>query len=276
MARTIVSLTSTADRLPLLYYSLKSVLWQSSPPDTLLVNLSSDPYLNDAGISAAPAWLSQQPVTVNWVDNTGPYRKLLPAMSIADENDIVVTADDDILYERHWLESLIGLAQSHPSAIVCGKARRMNRTLWGGWQNYQDWPVVTRKAYGHDLLPIGCHGVIYRKRNIDLTFLNDSRFLQLAPRTDDLWFRMASYLKPTPVVVDPGIGWSNHDIKHRTGLVDGNAQQRKKGWRKLRRQTVGRIKSVLGMPDSENDRAWRAIVDYASIWQASTGHEKCT
>lgn len=272
MARVIVSLTTTADRIHLSYYSIKSILWQSRTPDTLLVNLSRHPHLNDGGVPVTPAWLSNEPVTVRCVENTGPYRKLLPALSFAESKDIVVTADDDILYQRHWLEALMDLAQRHPGAIVCGKARRMTRTVWGGWQNYQSWPAVTRQATGQDLLPVGCHGVVYRKDNIDLDFLYDRQFLRLAPRTDDLWFRMASYVMRTPVVVDPDIGWRNHDIKHRSGLAEGNAEQRKKGWRKLRRHTVGRIKSLLGVPDAENDRAWRAIVDYASRQHASGGN----
>jgi len=40
-------------------------------------------------------------------DNTGPYRKLIPALREAEPDDLIVTADDDIFSGRDWLQGLI-------------------------------------------------------------------------------------------------------------------------------------------------------------------------
>jgi hypothetical protein len=39
--------------------------------------------------------------------NTGPYRKLFPALQVATEDDILIYADDDAIYNEIWAQTLL-------------------------------------------------------------------------------------------------------------------------------------------------------------------------
>lgn len=120
----IVSLTTTRSRMHLLKYTLASLLDQEYKADRILVNISREAYLLDEGIPEQPSWLEAMAgrgVEVHWVANTGPYRKLLPALEQAREEDLVITCDDDVIYGPGWLGSLLEAAQGHPDSVVCGR-----------------------------------------------------------------------------------------------------------------------------------------------------------
>ena len=104
--KVIVSLTSTFERSHLLFYTIQSILKQAVKPDVTLVNLSENSYLSDSGFKTIPDWLNNPYIKINLVENTGSYRKLLPVLDFARDNDAIITADDDILYGVNWLKNL--------------------------------------------------------------------------------------------------------------------------------------------------------------------------
>ena len=47
-------------------------------------------------------------VSVHFVhNNTGPYRKIFPALINSVDDDILIYADDDVIYGANWLSELI-------------------------------------------------------------------------------------------------------------------------------------------------------------------------
>jgi len=248
---------------------LQSLFLQTVNPDLLLVNVSDHPYLQDQGIMELPGWLKDDRITVNWERNTGPYRKLIPALSFADDSDLVVTADDDILYGPNWLASLVKLAKLNSDVIISARARQMRRTILGGWQNYAHWPLVKTRTTGLHLLPTGGAGVVYRKELLDLEFLGNSEFLKIAPTADDLWFRMASLRLRVNVLVDPAIDSDSIYLPHTKRLYGLNARTGRLGfWRKSYERTVGKARDWLGVPVTSNDIAWRKLVRFSDNGQS--------
>ncbi|WP_156002776.1 MULTISPECIES: glycosyltransferase family A protein [unclassified Thioalkalivibrio] len=245
---------------------LQSLKAQTVQPDLILVNLSSTAYLADDGVNDRPEWLDGDNVLVNWVPNTGPYRKLLPAVEIAESDDLILTADDDILYGENWVERLGELAGKYKGHIVSGRARCIKRSLTGGWQNYQLWKLVAEPMCGFEILPTGGAGAVYRKGLLDLDFLMDPMFADLAPTTDDLWFRAASMRKDVNVAVDPRISQDNIRLRHEQGLFEHNQGRARRLGEKVREQTVGNVQAWMGLPTTENDRAWRRIIRYSDSW----------
>src|SRR5690606_10364833 len=142
-------------------------------------------------------------VEIQWVENTGPYRKLLPTLEHVGDEELIVTADDDILYAPTRLEPLRAEALERPTVVVAARARYMVSTPWGGWRNFRLWPHATRDAVGQRLLPLDGAGTVYRKPMLDLDFLTDRAFLDLAPRNDNLWYRVATLRRGIPVAVRP-------------------------------------------------------------------------
>ena len=248
----IVSCTTTRQRLPMLLYTLVSLQQQSRKPDRIVVNVSREAYLSDEGIDDLPDWLSLAQVEVNWVSNTGPYRKLLPLINECADVDRVVTVDDDVLYHSGWLAALLKLDDSHPDHLVCTRARRMKRGLFG-WKSYARWRLLKRQAIGMDLMPTGSGGVLYKRSLLDMAFLNDPQAQVLAPTTDDLWFRMASMRKGTSVLVEPEAGRENIFLKHNRGLEEINKK-------KKRRALIDKIR---GTKSGLNDGSWKRTCRYS-------------
>lgn len=271
MSRVIVSLTTTNERFRYLYYALESLRLQTRQPDIVVLNLSREQYLNDEGISDLPDWLERHDIEVRWVPNTGSYRKLIPTLQDAEDTDLVVTMDDDILYGPHWLERLVRHAEAHPTKLVATRARRIRKTPFRGWQNYGSWALINEPITGHLVLPTGGAGAVYRKNLMDMDFLVDPAFLELAPTADDLWFRMASLLKGIAVLVDPAINRDNTFLTHELGLEQTNSRRAQRIWEIMLGRRLGvAVKAKLGINDTPNDYAWDAICRYAK-WPAGRG-----
>jgi len=266
----IVTLTSTSTRLPVLRHTLLSLLDQSHTPDRIVVCISKEPYLIDRGIDILPDWfqlmLDNGEVEVDWVENTGPYRKLIPVYRLANDDDWIVTCDDDVIYGAEWLASLVEAGKAHPNAIVCGRAKYPACNPWKGRQSYLHWPLVAAGSIGKELLPIGIAGVLYRKPLLDDGIMLSNDFKQLAPKQDDLWFNLARQLAGTSVVVAPETNSQVYPIEAPGALSATNAKIKSAGWDNFIKALYDRIfvkfKGYLGMPVCGNDIAIRRLDEY--------------
>lgn len=264
--KIIVSCTTTSDRMDMLFYVIESIKKQILMPNILYINISSEAYLNDAGIKILPDWLNQDFINVNWVENTGPYRKLIPLIDKVENNDIIVTVDDDVLYGPGWLQSLVELADTHPDHIICARARNMKKNTFGKWQSYSNWKSIRNSTNGRLILPIGCGGILYRKRLLDNKFLLDPQsFMQLAPTSDDLWYRMASLRMNTPVYACPQIDQGSVYLLHNRGLEQENRNLQDNFFQKIIKMTTGKILGWLGFSLTNNDHAWSRITKHSKL-----------
>lgn len=267
-----VSLTSTKSRLPVLRHTLLSLTEQAYKPDKILVQLSHEPYLSDEGIDSEPQWLNEMTkntlVEVNWVKNTGPYRKLLPSLALANAEDLIVTCDDDVIYGPDWLKLLIESAEKYPDTIVCGRARKPVKNIFGITQSYIHWPLLRSSREDKNILPIGVAGVVYRKRLLSEKLINSDRYLKLAPKQDDLWFNVAAKEAGSHFLVAEGVDNHVHEIKTSVNLSQTNASVQLHGWDKfflaVSSRMIFKIRGYLGFPSCENDVAMKKITRFVA------------
>lgn len=196
-----VSLTSTARRLVRIQPVLERLLAQDVRPARVVLWLSEQPYLLDAGVRASEVprglWaLQRQGLEIRWTDNLGPYRKLLPALH--EIGGTIVTADDDVLYPSDWLSGLLAMAQASPGAICCYKARRIMRGSDGEPLSYWRWPRYRSPVPSADCFPIGMGGVLYPPDALHESVLDHALASRLAPTSDDIWFNAMALLRGTP------------------------------------------------------------------------------
>jgi len=263
--KIIVGVTTTKARLGLFFDALQSLQKQKCDNFCIFINISTESYLNDDGIDEVPGWMAGEVVQVNFVKNLGPYRKLIPLIEQIGEEDVIVTADDDVLYSEDWLKKIVKTTLLYPNAIVCGMARHIKKNIVGRYQNYANWPLVVRKGLATGVIPIGCAGIAYKKELIDLEFLSNRAFFECAPTADDIWFRLASIRKNTKVYVDPAIGNGNFYIKHPFGLEQLNLYKPYKSFQFHNRLIIKlktEIMNYFGIPLSKNDFSWRAAWKY--------------
>ena len=107
-----VSLTSIYDNSERLKDTIDSLLNQTMKVDMIYVYLSENPYLLDRGFKKVPEWLTElvdsNKVSVRFVKNTGPYRKLLPLLEEKwNSDEIIITVDDDTVYKPKLVETMV-------------------------------------------------------------------------------------------------------------------------------------------------------------------------
>jgi hypothetical protein len=196
-----VSLTCTSRRIRHVEQVIRSLLDQDIPASRVVLWLSREPFLMDEGVTPEdlPASLDalQGPqFAIRWTANTGPYRKLVPALQAY--GGIIVTADDDTIYPRNWLRGLLAMHAQTPQAVCCWRARRMLTHADGRLAHYWRWPRLHTRVPRADCLPIGKYGVLYPPGALHPDVADAERFLELAPTTDDIWFKAMALRAGTP------------------------------------------------------------------------------
>lgn len=198
-----VSLTTTSHRIGQVHEVIEPLLQQSVMPTRVVLWLSPGPHLIDRGVREEdiPAPLQHlvgERFSLRWTRNIGPYRKLLPALLAF--GGLIVTADDDTLYPRNWLEGLLSMHRSHPRAVCCYRAHRMLLTEEGELAPYWRWPSFDHDAPSLDCFPTGKDGVLYPPGALHPDVADVERLLQLAPASDDIWFKVMALRRGTRAV----------------------------------------------------------------------------
>lgn len=215
-----IGLTSIRGREGALLRTLGSLLRQSlqgvESAVELHLFLSPDPYLLDRGFPAVPWALRrlQRPVApgrigfaVHLVQNCGPYRKLLPliqrlspAQLAADP--LLITADDDTLYPRNWLQRLLQ-AERRWGCVVGFRGRQLQIDSERRILPYGQWLKNDPQLLEPSLrtVPTGKDGVCYRLSHLHASVLDLPRAIALAGHADDLWFKRCTLLMGVPSVL---------------------------------------------------------------------------
>lgn len=237
MNTIIISLTTTSSRLNLCRAALYSLVTQSLKPHKIVLNLSSHPYLKDEGIQDTDifSYLTQgiddklkKIINIRWVENTGPFRKLIPTLQTANFDDVIVTADDDIIYGQNWLSSLIQDFDPKNMLIHASRVRKIQHNKFGYETGYNYWPVVQKSTILNKdwIITFGGGAVLYRGWFTN-ELINDKNYLDIAPTADDLWYSKICKLSGLQARIIPTALESLIFIKHSSGLENINLPQSK-------------------------------------------------
>jgi glycosyltransferase involved in cell wall biosynthesis len=201
----VVSMTTIYKRRESAYDTLLRLLTQrDAPVYEVHLYLSHEPYLLDEGFEEVPAKFYEliriySNLKIRWVKNTGPYRKLLPALIeswIYNEDRVLITCDDDVEYDEYFVRDMVRAHLRH-GCIVFNRGYTLcfdNERV----QDYRAIQVETRIEKSLLNLPTGKDGVLYRASYFDGGVLEESAFMEVAPTTDDLWFKWHSAFRGIP------------------------------------------------------------------------------
>lgn len=267
-----VNLTTTLQRLEVCRISLASILMQSRMPDRINLWVSAAPYLLDKGISDGELLQTliesipvkdRDRIAVRWVDNTGPYRKLIPALREASEDDVVITADDDIFYGRSWIEKMLDASERFPNEVIAPRVRQVKRNAWGGAISYLYWPIVRKPVCMESdfAVTFGGGAVLSRSFFREADIHNDD-YLSVAPTSDDLWFSRLLQLKGARVRVLPSLLDDIFMVEIEGGLKMDNLARGYSLFHRVVIRIRNKVAGYFGIPVCGNDHALRAIDTY--------------
>ncbi len=197
----IISLTSFPQRMYEIHFTLYSLLTQTVKPSKVILWLGEEQFPNrEKDIPEKVLKLKDIGLTIGWHKNLRSYTKLIPALKNYPDN-IIVTADDDIYYEKDWLERLINTYETNPNYIVCHRAHKVKLSKTG-IAPYKKWPKKIKNckpSYLNFLTGVG--GVLYPSGCLYKDVLNEKLFTELAPNADDVWFWAMAVLNETKIAV---------------------------------------------------------------------------
>jgi hypothetical protein len=196
----IVSLTTIPERIGNVHLGIDCLLRQSLRPDRVILWLNEcadpgRPAVNKNTLPRSLTKLTKRGLTIEWCKNIGPYCKLIPALK-AFPQALIATADDDVYYPRHWLAGLYQAHLRQPQYIHCHRAHLMTFDDAGRPLPYNRWDIDAPGFGGPspDLFPTGVGGVLYAPARLHPDVLNEELFLELCPKSDDIWFKAMAVL----------------------------------------------------------------------------------
>ena len=225
MPPIIISLTSYPARINTVSTTIISLLAQKAHFDRLILWLAKSEFPNqETDLPQDLTKLIKYGLTIKWCENIKSYKKLIPALK-EFPNSIIITADDDVIYPKDWLNRLFDSYQKDPSCIHCLRAHRICFSH-NQIEPYRYWDQSISSNRASSLLfPTGVGGVLYPPNSLHEDVLKPELFTTLCPDTDDIWFWTMATLKGTKFrVASPTLTRP----KYVPGSQDGNIPLYKK------------------------------------------------
>lgn len=198
----IVSLTSFPERMYEIHYTLYSLLTQTYKPSKVVLWLAKEQFPNlEKDIPEKVLMLKENGLTINWCSNLYSYKKLIPSLK-EYPNHIIVTADDDVFYDKEWLERLVLAHKKHSNCIICHRAHKikLNKDIIAPYKKWKKCIKGSDKAsYLNFLTGIG--GVLYPANCFYKDVLNENLFNEIVPKADDVWFWAMAVLNGYKILV---------------------------------------------------------------------------
>lgn len=232
MHKFIITLTTISSRLDHIHLVIESLLAQDFPAHAYEVrlHLSKHPHLLDQGCPTLTAELQKLQrdnrgrFSVVYLENTGPYRKLLPVLNeVYDyESDefcktLIVTADDDTAYPRYFLSRLYEHYLKY--RCVIGYRGRTMRFDGGKLVSYKKWQKTIQENPSLLNVPTGKDGVLYSPLHFNPMTLDIALAQQYAPKADDLWIKVHTLLAGIPSFI------INKELDQEFASVTGKAPE---------------------------------------------------
>jgi hypothetical protein len=246
-APVLVSLTTYPARIASVWITIESILRQSRPPDEILLVLSRAEFPQGT-IPPRLQRMTGRDLRLMWTEeNSRSYKKLLPTLQ-ENPHACIVTADDDTIYPKRWLESLLQGHRDHPNAIV---GHRGTEILLQDGQllPYARWPRADAQTAGNRVFLTGMGGILYPPGALPEPTLDYGLAMELCPTADDVWFRTMALLAGTPV---RKLSYGDGDYPANRAATQSTAL-----WR-------------VNFTSGRNDEQFARALDYFDLWPALT------
>lgn len=193
----IISLTSYNERFTTLPLCLKSLLKQTIKPDKIVLYLTEKDNLS---ITNQIEKLEPFGIEIKIVkDDLKPHKKYYYAMQ-EYPNSIIITVDDDVIYDKNLIKRLLLKHSKYPKAIVTDRARIIN-TDGNGFLAYKTWYFAKNFSKPSlQLLATGVGGVLYPPHLLNSDLLFNIHYIRKYISVDDLWLKTVEILNGIPTV----------------------------------------------------------------------------
>ncbi len=230
-SKVVVTLTSHSGRIRHAFAAIESIGRGLLKPSRIILYL--DKKNERAALPASLTSLASRGLEIHFCEDVGPHTKYYPYLLTEPNLDLpLVTADDDKLYEKDWLATLLARWRQEPDLIHCFRAREI-RVGQHGIEPYWNWPVCSSDQPSLLHFATGVSGVIYPPSFQKILKEAGDVFRDLCPKADDIWLHVMALRHGYQVrqinrysIEYPGIPGSSRYALRRTNVDDnGNDVQ---------------------------------------------------
>lgn len=197
----IVSLTSFPARMDKLHLCVNSILRQSVPADKVVLWLAKDQFQSKDILPQELLALERKGLTIEFCEDLRSYKKFFYAgQKYCD--DIIITADDDVLYPEDWIERLYDEYNKYDNYVICYRAAKMEFETQRTFKPYAEWEGMSPNLKGPSsyLLPTGVGGVLYPPNYFKGIEFNYDEMNRTCPNADDIWLKSVGIRKSIKAV----------------------------------------------------------------------------
>lgn len=185
--KVIVSLTSYPARIGYVHLAIKSLMLQSYKPDRIILWLAEEQF-PDKKLPTELTDLCKYGLEIIWMHDIYGHKKYFYPILNQQENELVITYDDDIIYPKNSIKRLMKKHKCFPNCVVCERGQVIDFAKIdnpGRWKTISS-RGVSRPIYGMNPSPGGgClipHGTFYKDA------IDEEKIRRLAYKNDDLWY----------------------------------------------------------------------------------------
>ena len=193
----IVSLTTYPGRIDQVWKTISSLLNQTLKPKRVILWLAKQ--FPDQQLPESVQRLTGRGLEIRYCEDLKSHKKYFEAMKQFPE-EIIVTADDDILYPENHLEKLWKTHLEFPQDVICQWSHRIAFDEQGEFLPYNDWPDNGREAPSLATLAVGCSGILYPPGAVVKEAFDQEKLQKYALAVDDLWLKCMELLAGTKTV----------------------------------------------------------------------------
>ena len=184
----VCSLTSFPERIENSWLTIESLIQQEYKCREIVLVLSTEEF-KDKDLPSIVKRQIRRGVKVIWTNNNlKSYNKLIPILGLYEDCKIV-TFDDDIIYEKTRLGSLVTSSEFNPGCVIAHRCREIPIENGQICKSYNDWPPASPQAANNSTFPTGVGGILYPKVE---SFRKELGNFEVAntycPSADDIWF----------------------------------------------------------------------------------------
>jgi hypothetical protein len=204
LPNTVVSLTTYQPRIENVYLVIKSLIDQTIQPSGVVLYL--DRSITPREIPLSLRKLCDHGLVIKFgYEDLKPHKKYVFALEEFPDSTII-TADDDVIYPKDFIETLVSCHRKFPTSVV---ARRVHRILFLDEKTpaqYREWESEWEEAEPRprfSLMPTGVGGVLYPAHIFEAEVRDVEMIKRFALAADDIWLKVIEVKERIPVVYVP-------------------------------------------------------------------------
>ncbi len=190
--KVVVSLTTYSKRIHDVYLTIESLMHQTYKANRIILWLADE--LKDKELPQTLILQQNRGLEVRYCEDIKSYKKLIPALKEFPD-DIIITVDDDAIYNIDMLENLIKAYQKNSSYVYFYRGHLMTKRSNNELNDYNQWKWYKAVQKANVLnFPTGIGGILYPPDTFNDEVFNKEVYMEICRYADDVWFKAMALL----------------------------------------------------------------------------------